>query len=116
MRAIDETVIEAERDLQTTFRSPIAPSTPAKSPILNRVLSPMLPPRKTVVARKPRFIGLYETMPPEGKEANSKLPVSNSLVEEGYTCSLQSYRSKGERIIVFAINKRWRYCRYRCSF
>ena len=29
---------------------------------------------------------------------------------------VHSYRWKGERIIVFAINKWWRYCRYRCSF
>ena len=29
---------------------------------------------------------------------------------------VHSYRRKGERIIMFAINKWWRYCRYRCYF
>ena len=43
------------------------------------------------------------------------------IVQEcpSYTCQPQwvhSYRRKGERIIMFAINKWWRYCRYRCYF
>ena len=29
---------------------------------------------------------------------------------------VHSYRKKGERILMFAINKWWRYCRYRCYF
>ena len=29
---------------------------------------------------------------------------------------VHSYRRKGARIIMFAINKWWRYCRYRCYF
>ena len=29
---------------------------------------------------------------------------------------VHSYRRKGERIIIVAINKWWRYCRYRCYF
>ena len=46
-------------------------------------------------------------------EKTGKLQLTPLVLESQW---VHSYRRKGERIIMFAFNKWWRYCRYRCYF
>ena len=88
---VDETIIQMERDPQNTVYGPTAQSTPAKSPLLNPVSNPTPPPRNSAVAGEPRVIGLYETIPPEDREANSQPSASNPLANEGDSTSRPAF-------------------------